>query len=672
MLIRKKHYTHAPAGDLNPKVGQWVPGEWRRGFFVLVSVFTALGCATIIVCSYSLKFRASLFEFVIAIKLFSYAVEGFLLEVTQDALIITPLSLTLVLMQFMICMAGETFLEFVGAFYLQFFVSVMAGVHLTDLTNSLRQRARKFVRWVKFSLNIEEPDSAKDIMEEMANATSLEPLVWIMQSYAMSFLVLVSAPMMLIFISYYNQVLRIDKFYEIDERNEWMYLLFIGMVILPHVVLDIILLNVQELFHGHRVYEYISYTKFRFNTRRVRWQLFADAMDRGVARQFRALDLVAFSSQFYFATLVHAIGVFSFVMGLVIVVAQDFNPFGDPVLPLIVALLWAVCTFVKFGTLRLGNILNIWQVPLVRKRDMVHVRQNDPTVPVWDKKYKATVDLTIDKKYITNEVVQMEHFRHSFVKHNRPWIVQQLKDLLRHDILLRHRTVYKNVLEFMSKMLMMDDPGSSDSDDTEYEVNLFGISKDIAMMWIIQARRRVYLRKLAKPVIDSMLAPNCVMCGARNRTLRVWFAQPVTKIINIYEMANMKKVLVKEHWQAYLRNTSVTHHTLCLSCSRKADQIRLFVVNKTAVRIAEAWVSILRNKKAEQKRRRARDGAAQMEVSSDSESSDPEGKQDGVPKLIHMHTKAILDAWHKIVTDAPIEEDKTSTDDESSSDYDVQ
>lgn len=137
-------------------------------------------------------------------------------------------------------------------------------------------------------------------------------------------------------------------------------------------------------------------------------------------------------------------------------------------------------------------------------------------------------------------------------------------------------------------------------------------------------------------------------------------------------MANMKKTLVKEHWQAYLRNTSVTHHTLCLGCSRKADQIRLFVVNKNAVRIAEAWISILRNKKGEQKRRAARDGAAQMEVSSDSESSDPEGKTDGVPKLIHMHTKAILDAWHKIVTDAPIEEDRTSTDDESSSDYDVQ
>merc|ERR1719198_1239720 len=148
------------------------------------------------------------------------------------------------------------------------------------------------------------------------------------------------------------------------------------------------------------------------------------------------------------------------------------------------------------------------------------------------------------------------------------------------------------------------------------------------MMWIIQAKRRVYLTRLAAPVIKEMLAPNCVMCGARNRTLRVWFAQPLSKIISIYEMANIKKLLVPEQWQSYLRNTTVTHHTLCLPCSRKADQIRLFVVNKTAVRIAEVWLAILRKKKEDAKRIALRQGNAIADISDDSTSDSARDGQD--------------------------------------------
>merc|ERR1711988_1270751 len=116
------------------------------------------------------------------------------------------------------------------------------------------------------------------------------------------------------------------------------------------------------------------------------------------------------------------------------------------------------------------------------------------------------------------------------------------------------------------------------------------------MMWIIQARRRLHLKRVAKPTVQSMMHPKCVLCGVTNSTLRVCFAEPLDKIIDIYEMANVQKVLVDDQWRSYLRNTTVSNYTLCLPCTENLSQIREFTINKTAVRIAREWLSIYRTK----------------------------------------------------------------------------
>ena len=58
--------------------------------------------------------------------------------------------------------------------------------------------------------------------------------------------------------------------------------------------------NVQELFHGWKVYDYVSYQKYRFSVRETRWMMDSKVLDESIAESMQTLDLMCFSSQYYF------------------------------------------------------------------------------------------------------------------------------------------------------------------------------------------------------------------------------------------------------------------------------------------------------------------------------------------------------------------------------------
>ena len=160
----------------------------------------------------------------------------------------------------------------------------------------------------------------------------------------------------------------------------------------------------------------------------------------------------------------------------------------------------------------------------------------------------------------------------------------------------------------------------------------------------------------------------CDLCENRNKTLRVCFSEPLSEVLNIYEMANVQKPLVAEQWQSYLKNTTVNTYTLCLKCSREIDK---FLMDPIATRIAAEWLAIYRTKEDDSKRRKMRAGRANVAVSSDSEDGSDnfvagDAKASDEPHVVSMMTKDILTAWLSMVAKAPpaevVEEDTTSDD----------
>eukprot|EP00975_Prorocentrum_lima_P047380 9906748-Prorocentrum_lima.AAC.1 len=98
--------------------------------------------------------------------------------------------------------------------------------------------------------------------------------------------------------------------------------------------MDVFLLNAQELAHGWRVYDYVSYQRYRFSVREYRWILSCPVVDESISEPLQTLDLMCFSSQYYFLNALMAMGMMSFMFGITIFLRTEtsvemYNPFSD-------------------------------------------------------------------------------------------------------------------------------------------------------------------------------------------------------------------------------------------------------------------------------------------------------------------------------------------------------
>ena len=82
--------------------------------------------------------------------------------------------------------------------------------------------------------------------------------------------------------------------------------------------MDIFVLNTQELAHGWKVFDYISYQNYRFNMRDARWTMESRAVDGSLSEYLQTVDMLCFSSQYFFVVSVHVWGVLLMLLGIVI------------------------------------------------------------------------------------------------------------------------------------------------------------------------------------------------------------------------------------------------------------------------------------------------------------------------------------------------------------------
>ena len=54
------------------------------------------------------------------------------------------------------------------------------------------------------------------------------------------------------------------------------------MIIPFQIVMDIFIFNIQELFHGWKVYEYMKYARYRFNNCTARWKGLEKTFDESI------------------------------------------------------------------------------------------------------------------------------------------------------------------------------------------------------------------------------------------------------------------------------------------------------------------------------------------------------------------------------------------------------
>ena len=78
------------------------------------------------------------------------------------------------------------------------------------------------------------------------------------------------------------------------------YFIFALYLPLFQLILDVFILNTQELVFGWKVYDYVSYQRYRFSVRDQRWMMNSKVLDESIAESLQTLDLMCFSEQYYF------------------------------------------------------------------------------------------------------------------------------------------------------------------------------------------------------------------------------------------------------------------------------------------------------------------------------------------------------------------------------------
>ena len=95
-------------------------------------------------------------------------------------------------------------------------------------------------------------------------------------------------------------------------------------------MLDVISMNILELFHGWRLVDYFEFCNYRFNSRPARWKGAGETADETVSPPLRSVDMSCFSEQFFFMNFMNAVGMIVFLVGLQIIFQRFWNIFNDP------------------------------------------------------------------------------------------------------------------------------------------------------------------------------------------------------------------------------------------------------------------------------------------------------------------------------------------------------
>jgi hypothetical protein len=590
----------------------WTPLEWKRAHLIF-ACFTVGTCLLWIwEFSYSYTFENYVYTFIIIFKLVQMLVDMVLASFMRENLLISPLLVVIEVTEMLVTMGASSFIDFVTSYFIELTIMIFERIlldpgmkHIAKLWPKWRMMLkRRFAkkRHMTREQRAREEAEWKRINEEIAlESEGVEPLLDSYSVYANETLALICTPFVIVFLLCFTEETQMAALYGIKVKELGFYVLF-GFTMIPFsLVADMFLLSSQELFHGWKLYDYVSYQKYRFSVREHRWQMTAfDTLDESIAEPLQSIDMMCFSSQFYFMSCVLAYGILFMMFGATIQLRAQYHLFGDIAFPIIMLNVFTVCALIQKACIKMSDVLGIW------------VRKN----------LSGTVDDEIAAKLAIGEgrqedleaerlelqAMNSERFRHRFLERSRPWILQHLVELLTPRTLkapgLDGRPNIEYIRDVYADLMNMEvgrrRPGdrsdiSSDEDDDEMERRrrewskkpLSRTSAAVLRWWLEQARMRRTLTKLVKGTIDRNCLDRCELCGRTqasgasmrcdlamvdDKGQRVADSHGIDKLMRSYMEAFPDRDFDENLWQAHFRKfaTFITRCSVCIDLVEQA------------------------------------------------------------------------------------------------------
>ncbi|RHZ28655.1 hypothetical protein DYB26_012493 [Aphanomyces astaci] len=450
------------------------------------------------------------------------------------------------------------------------------------------QKAAEEAEWRKICQDIEE------------KATGIEAIIDAYNNYAGETASLFLNPLVMAFIYVFARETQIPALYSILETDLSYYILF-SMVTLPFAtVLDVVLWNTQELIHGWKAFEYATYQRHRFSIRKERWQMNMKVKDKSLEEEFQTVDVLCFSSQYYFLTFLYASGVLFVMFGASIWIRKQYNPLGDRLFVVIVVMVFAMGVAVTNVSFYIGNKLRIW-VPRALRGTI-----DDDIAAKLALGAGRQEDLELERMEM--QALNSERFRHRFLEKNRPWILQHMVELFTPRTLQLPgplndgkpaveyvRDIYNELMNMGEGRRLKGDRSDISSDDEDElfkqrrnwsNVPVEGTTKDLALFWLAKARKRRLFGKFIGGILLGKKEDTCKVCQkqeAGGYVMSVDIATPdgleqdklgLDRLIRGFEGQYGDTEADADLWKAYFRQHA-TFITLCNVCTSALEQKRL-------------------------------------------------------------------------------------------------
>jgi hypothetical protein len=358
-------------------------------------------------------------------------------QILGDALVISPVVIAMNFTELLITMGASSFTNFVVAYFVDLSMNVVERLYIDPAIKAVFVLYKKWIiqcrrafRKNRVMLTREQRKAEdrewKAVLDDIARETEgVEPLLDSYLSYSNSIIALYLSPLVQVFLLITDtmgyKVTRIPEMYEIRSNDLKYYTQFQAIIIVFTLAMDMFLLNTLELVHGWRLYDYVSYQKYRFTVREKRWQISSNQCDDAISEELQRVDLLCFSSQFYFMITCGGYAIFMLLIGITVFLRDTWNVFGDPVLVLLIILCMFIFFVFKHVLVIFANLVGIWRI-----------RGNEGRVDddVDAKLRIAEMQKDMEMEQIELRALNSERFRHRFLERSRPWILQHLTELL--------------------------------------------------------------------------------------------------------------------------------------------------------------------------------------------------------------------------------------------------
>ena len=327
--------------------------------------------------------------------------------------------------------------------------------------------------------------------------------------------------------------------------------------------------------------------------------------DESIGQGLQTIDMLCFSSQYYFLVAQFGFAVVLGTMAIEIFLRVNFNLFSDPVTPLLFVIIFVLGELMALVCWLMCDI----KIKRFGWRGLWMTKQVEGTV---DDDVAAKLAIgegrqqDLEQERLELQALNSDRFRHRFLERNRPWILQHLVELLTprqldqngpdgRPVIEYVRDVYAELMSIGEGLRKAGDRDDVSSDGLEDELEdirrnwskqpLTGTSLAIARLWLSKARKRRAFGKLIRGIIDQHKKPNCEICGRNpEKNFVKLIAHLATKgapddraldrLIAMFENQYGVNELDPQLWKAFFRSQA-EYATRCTICQDSVAQDRM-------------------------------------------------------------------------------------------------